>query len=50
MFRSLLIFRGHSAREPASTVCNDEQGDLTQEPASATADTGKTMGEGLGKK
>ena len=25
---SLFIFRGHSTREPASLVCNDEQGDL----------------------
>ena len=28
MFWSLLIFHGHSTREPASVVCNDEQGDL----------------------
>ena len=28
MFWSLLIFRGHSTREPASVVCNVKQGDL----------------------
>ena len=28
MFWNLFIFRGHSAREPASVVSNGEQGDL----------------------
>ena len=28
MFWSLFIFCEHSPREPASVVCNDEQGDL----------------------
>ena len=28
MLWSLFIFRGHSTREPASVVCNDEQRDL----------------------
>ena len=28
MFLSLHILRGHSAREPASIVCNDQQGGL----------------------
>ena len=48
MFWGLLIFRGHSTREPASIVRNDEQGylivfcGLTQGPALATAKTGIT--------
>ena len=28
MFLNQFIFRGHSAQEPASIVCIDEQGDL----------------------
>ena len=28
MFWSLFVFRVRSTREPASIVCNDEQGDL----------------------
>ena len=28
MFCSLFTFRGHSTLEPASIVCNDEQGNL----------------------
>ena len=28
MFRRLFIIRGHSTREPASIVCNQEEGDL----------------------
>ena len=28
MFWRLLILRGHSAREPASIACDNEQGDL----------------------
>ena len=28
MVWNIFIFRGHSTREPASVVCDDEQGDL----------------------
>ena len=49
MFWSLFIFRGHSTREPASVVCNEEHAGWpilfcgpTQEPVLATANTGKT--------
>ena len=48
MLQGLFTGRGHSARGPASVVSDDEQGDLvlfcrpTQEPAVATANTGKS--------
>ena len=49
MFWNLFIFCGHSAREPASIICNDEQGDLfcgrIQEAVWATANTDRNSGE-----
>ena len=56
VFWGLLIFCGHSTQEPASTVCNDEQGELfysvgprpSQEPVLATDDR-KNPDEVLGK-
>ena len=56
MFSSLFIFRGHSTREPAAIVF-DEQGGLfysagPREPLLATANTGKTRqryGENAGE-
>ena len=50
---------GHLTREPASVICDNEQGEIfycadphifTQEPALATAITGKTWERFLGKK
>ena len=50
MFWSLFIFRWHSTREPASVVCDEEQGDFfylfcrpTQEPALNTANKRKSQ-------
>ena len=47
MVSSLVRLRGYLTREPASLICDDEQDDIfsparaTQEPALATANTGK---------
>ena len=54
MFWSLFTFRGHFTWEPASIVCNDEQGDLFHSAGLhrnhvlATANTGE-IGRGFGK-
>ena len=48
MFGSLFILREHSTREPASIVCDSEQGDLfhsegdTGSSVTALANTGTT--------
>ena len=54
MFWSLLIFRGHSTREPASVVCNVEQGDLFHSAEQHRnlrwpQPTQKILGKGFGK-
>ena len=53
-FMSLFIFRGHSTREPASTVVSRMVYFIlwpgsTQETVFATANTGKNLGEVLEK-
>ena len=54
MIWSLFIFRGHSAREPASIIWNDEQGDLVS-PAGLHRNrcqpqlTRETLGRGFEK-
>ena len=50
----LFSLSGHSTREPASAVCDDEQGGPlyfadTQKPASATVNTEKKSGKVMGK-
>ena len=54
MFWRLFIFRGNSTREPASVVCNDEQGDLLHSAGPHTNRcwpqlTGEKLGRGFGK-
>ena len=54
MLSSMFIFRGHSTREPASSVCNDEQGDLSYSTGPPTNRcqpqlTQEKLGRGFGK-